>query len=66
MSFRGIIPWVVIAVVVLSLLPIWRVAGQGRYNAWEAIAVSRKQRHITKEEAIEGASEAYSLSPASF
>lgn len=61
----NIVLLIVIALVV-SLLPIWRIAGQGRYNAWEAMAHALRSgtKHISREEAIDEAAEAFALSPA--
>lgn len=55
--------WVIIAVAILALIPIWRIAGsQKGYSAIEAIykvAFKGEHKHIPKEEAIEHATEAY-------
>ena len=47
-----------ITVGVISILPIWRIAGSKQgYTAWQAFA--SKTKHITAEEAIRHAREAY-------
>lgn len=50
-----------LSLLILSFLPIWRIAGSKEgYNAWQVLSQGY-QKHIGTEEATERAVEAYHL-----